>query len=168
GALKVTDHSNFDLQVRENKLLVFAGDGVSVVVGLEQKAVLSHSKIRDINVSGLSVERRRKHRSLVTSDRPGLVFDLETWKPICRLEGHTNSVFALSYFPNGKVLVSGGRDAHLKFWETEQYREIESIVAHMFAINYVSFRQDGRYFVSCSMDKSIKLWDGHSFKLLKV
>lgn len=165
---KITDHSIFDLQVYEDKLLVGTGGGVIVVMDIDEKSVLRHIKISDKNVRVFSVDRVKKHLAVGSSDHTVVVFDLETWKPIFRLDGHTNSVFALSYFPHGKVLVSGGRDAHLKFWETDQYREVETIVAHMFAINWVSFREDGRYFVTCSMDKSIKLWDGHSLQLLKV
>lgn len=84
------------------------------------------------------------------------------------MQGHLNSVFALAYSPDGKTIVSGGRDASLKFWDTEKFEIQQNIAAHMYAINYLSFREDGKYFVTCSMDKSIKVWDMEAFKLLKV
>lgn len=167
-SLKITDQTIFDLQVFGHLLLVGTGDGVIVVLDIEEKSILRHIKISDKSVRVLSIDQTRKHLAVGSSDHSVSVFDLRTWKPLIQLKGHSNSVFALSYSPDSRLLVSGGRDAHLKIWETEQYREIETIVAHMFAINYVSFREDGRYFVTCSMDKSIKLWDGRSLQLLKV
>lgn len=55
--------------------------------------------------------------------------------------------------------MSAGRDAHMKFWDSENYTLLENIVAHMYAINFLSFKDDGKYLVTCSMDKSIKVWD---------
>jgi len=77
-------------------------------------------------------------------------------------------VFALRYSPDEKILVSGARDAHLKFWSVDPYALSEDIVAHMYAINYLSFKEDGSMLVTCSMDKSIKVWDTEERKLLKV
>jgi WD40 repeat protein len=82
---------------------------------------------------------------------------------------HKNSVFALRYSPDGKYLLSGGRDAHLNIWDhKENYRLKESIIAHMYAIHSIDYREDGRFFATCSMDKTIKIWDAENFKLLKV
>jgi WD40 repeat protein len=88
--------------------------------------------------------------------------------PVANLNAHTNSVFALGYSPDEKTLVSGGRDAQLKFWNSCNYELDENIVAHMYAINYLTYRMDGMFLATCSMDKSIKIWDVDHRKLMKV
>jgi len=84
-------------------------------------------------------------------------------------KAHQNSVFSLCFSPDGRFLLSGSRDAHLKIWDVAQaYQAQQDIVAHLFAINHIVFSPDQRWFATCSMDKSIKVWDAASFRLLKV
>ncbi len=103
---------------------------------------------------------KKRQLALGLSDHSIKILDLaNNFQPLTNLNGHTNSVFALNYSPDEKVLVSAGRDAHMKFWDSENYTLLENIVAHMYAINFLSFKDDGKYLVTCSMDKSIKVWD---------
>jgi WD repeat-containing protein 61 len=74
------------------------------------------------------------------SDGCSRIFDLRTWQMIHAFEAHQHSVFALQYSPDGQQLVSGGRDAHLKIWETREYILQKDIAAHLFAINDLVFR----------------------------
>lgn len=85
------------------------------------------------------------------------------------LSGHTLSVFALSYHPAHHWLVSTGRDAHIRVWDTyEHYKEIMNVPAHMYASNHLVFHPSTKYFATGSMDKTIKIWDATTFALLKV
>jgi WD40 repeat protein len=97
------------------------------------------------------------------------IIDTDQLSLVHELKGHQNSVFTSPFHPSGKYIVSGGRDAQLKVWDTQaKYVLRESIPAHLYTINHIVFSKDGRYFVSASMDKSIKLWDAYNFRLLKV
>ena len=167
-SLKITSHSIFDIKVIDNLLLVGTGDGVLVVLDIDERSIVRHIKISDQSLRVLAVSPDKRQISVGASDNMVKVFDLENWKPLAKLQGHIKSVFALSYSPDGKILVSGGRDAQLKFWDPSNFEELRNIAAHMYAINYLSFREDGKYFVTCSMDKSMKIWDSEAFKLLKV
>ncbi|WP_347157890.1 WD40 repeat domain-containing protein [Pontibacter chitinilyticus] len=103
------------------------------------------------------------------SDNTVRVFDVASRTVKHTLEAHTNSVFTIAYSPDGKLLLTGGRDAHLWVWQVEDgYKERGYQIAHMYTINHITYSPDGRYFATCSMDKSIKLWDAETFKLLKV
>jgi WD40 repeat protein len=85
------------------------------------------------------------------------------------IAAHANSVFTVAYSPDGRYLLSGSRDAHLKVWDAAQnYEEVTSIIAHLFTINHITFSPNGQYFATCSMDKSVKVWDAKTFRLLKV
>jgi WD repeat-containing protein 61 len=167
-SLKITSAAIYDLKIIGNILLAGTGDGVVIVVDIEQQAVVKHIKVSEKSVRVLALHPKEQELAIGLSDHSIKILDWETFKPKANLEAHTNSVFALEYSPDGNVLISGGRDAHLKIWETSRYLQKENIVAHMFAINFLSFRKDGKYFATCSMDKSIKLWDGETFRLLKV
>ena len=167
--LKLGAAAIFDLKVFGDELFVATGDGVLFVVDLHARALKRHIKLSTKSIRVLAIANQKKQLALGFSDHSIQVLDLANdAAPIARLEGHTNSVFALSYSPDEEVLVSGARDACLKFWNTSDYLLEENVVAHLYAINYLSFREDGKYLVTCSMDKSLKIWDMSSRNLVKV
>lgn len=168
-SLKLTDQAIFDIKVIGDEILVGTGDGVLVLVDIESRAVKRHIKLSSKSIRVMDFARAKKHLALGLSDFTIKVLDVaQDYQPLTNLNGHQNSVFALGYTPDEQTLISGGRDAQLKFWDTRGYEQSENIIAHMFAINYLSFREDGKYLVTCSMDKSIKVWDVEERKLLKV
>lgn len=168
-SLKLTDQAIFDIKVAGNEIFVGTGDGVLVVVDSDERSVKKHIKLSSKSIRVMALAPTKRQLALGLSDHSIKILDLANdFQPVANLAGHTNSVFALSYSPDEQNLVSGARDAHLKFWESENYTHTENIVAHMYAINFLSFKEDGKYLVTCSMDKSIKVWDAVNHKLLKV
>ncbi len=168
-SLKLTDQAIFDIKVFGREILVGTGDGVLVSVDTEDRVVKKRIKLSSKSIRVMAIATEKKQLAVGLSDHSIKILDLaDDWQPIASLAGHTNSVFALSYSPDERSLVSGARDAQLKFWDSENYTLTENIVAHMYAINFLSFKDDGKYLATCSMDKSIKVWDAVDHKLLKV
>ena len=84
-------------------------------------------------------------------------------------KAHDNSVFCVCYSPDGKYLLSGGRDAHLKVWDVERdFELVSSQPAHWFTLNDIAYHPEGHLFATASRDKTIKIWAADTFKLLKV
>lgn len=167
--LKLTDQPIFDIKIFGNEIFVGTGDGVLVIVDINERSIKKHIKLSSKSVRVMSIASGKRQLAIGLSDHTVKILDMKSnFQPIANLLGHTNSVFALNYSPDEKFLVSAGRDAHMKFWESESYTLLENIVAHMYAINYLSFKEDGKYLVTCSMDKSIKVWNAKNHKLMKV
>src|SRR5690554_2375279 len=103
-SLKITDQSIFDLQVYQDKLLVGTAGGVIVVLDIEERSIVKHIKISNASVRIFSVDHKRRHLAVGSSDHSVVILNLDDWKPVSKLIGHTNSVFALSYSPDGTVL----------------------------------------------------------------
>jgi len=169
GSLKITEAAIFDIQSFQNKIIIGSGDGVITIVDYYKKLILKQIKASEKSARTIAVNHHEGEFAVGFSDNHIRIYDIETLSMKYEIRAHKSSVFTLKYFPEGHVLLSGSRDAHLKFWNgKEQYKLEESIVAHMYAINNVYFSPEGNYFVSCSMDKSIKVWDAKQLKLLKV
>ena len=79
---------------------------------------------------------------------------------------HQFSANVATYSPDGTLLLSGGRDAHLNIWDAKSYTLIKSIPAHNFAIYDIVFSPDAKLFATASRDKTIKIWDAETFELL--
>jgi WD40 repeat protein len=76
--------------------------------------------------------------------------------------GHTASVAALAFSPDGHVLASGSADNSVILWDTSnpaQPRQLAQLRAHTGAVGAVAFSPDGRVLASGSADNSVFLWD---------
>lgn len=168
-SIKITDKAIFDIKAYGNQLFVGSGDGVLIVLNIDERAVVKHIKLSEKSIRVMAVADIKMHLAIGLSDHSIKILDLANdFGPLANLKGHGNSVFGLVYSPDENSLVSGSRDAQLKFWSTDHYHLSQNIIAHLYAINSLYFRKDGRFLVSCSMDKSIKIWDPCTKKLLKV
>lgn len=165
-SLKISDKAIFAITYFGDNILIGDAAGTLFVVDpeiqfIKRKLQISESSIRSIAVLNETI-------AIGTSDNTIYLLD-KNYQIFNTLSSHSNSVFVVKFSPDGKFLLSAGRDAHLKVWNVEKNFELQKdIVAHMFTINDIAYSPDGNYFVTCSMDKSVKVWDAYSFKLLKV
>jgi WD40 repeat protein len=165
-SIELGQHQIFALKIIEDRIWAALGSGEIVILSLNLE-ILHRAKYADARAR--SIDFYNSEAAIGFSDNVVRIIDTKTFESLRELKGHKNSVFTTKFHPSGKYLLTGGRDAQLKIWDTNaSYLLRESIEAHLYSINDVNFRADGRYFVSGSMDKSIKLWDAHNFKLKKV
>lgn len=168
ASVALTTSSIFDIQCDDASIWVACGDGMVIHLDWDLN-VLAKKSWSDKSARTIAINPNGKEIAVGYSDNTIRILNPKDLSVIQEIEAHKVSVFTLQYHPQLPLLVSGSRDARIKFWDIHNnYQLVEEIPAHMYAINHIHFRADGQYFVSCSMDKSIKVWDAHSFKLLKV
>ncbi len=161
----------FDIAYSELHQLIYValGDGGLAIISAETFTLNKIIKLADKSTRSLALNESTQELAIGFSDHLIRILDLTTLAIKLEISGHTNSVFTVTYSPDGQYLLSGGRDAHLKVWRvSEDYALHTSIVAHMYAINHITYNSGGQFLATGSMDKSIKVWDAHTFKLLKV
>ncbi|MEJ8802890.1 WD40 repeat domain-containing protein [Pontibacter sp. H249] len=159
----------FDIAYSLEKVYVALGNGAVCVLNSHTFELETIIRKSDQSARCLSYNKFTGELAVGYSDNVVRVFDATSMAVKYELKSHANSVFTVAYTSDGKLLLTGSRDAHLRVWEAEnQYKERGYLIAHMYAINHIAFSPDGRYFATCSMDKSIKIWDAETFKLLKV
>ena len=74
-------------------------------------------------------------------------------------QAHENSVFSDCYHPNLPLLLSGGRDAHLKAWRLDDdFTNTYSQPAHWFTVNAIAFHPEAKWLATASRDKTIKIF----------
>jgi len=97
------------------------------------------------------------------------IYDTSDFTEIQSFTAHTPSVFALVYNMAGDKLISGGRDAQIRIWDTTiSYIELQKIPAHLFTVNDLIMIPEYNLMASASRDKTAKIWDAENFDLLKV
>jgi WD40 repeat protein len=169
GSLKIGTSAIFDISFENDKLFVATGEGSLFVVGLDPLKILQKIQLSEKSLRCVRIIPERNEIAIGSSDNFIRILELKTLKLKKEIDAHTNSVFALNYNNRTNSLLSGSRDAHLKFWNAGQnYEQEEKIVAHMYAINDIKYRSDGRLFATGSMDKTIKIWNASDNRLLKV
>lgn len=84
--------------------------------------------------------------------------------------GHTQTAFSLAWDAAGQRLLSGGRDAMLRVWQTEadNWQKTAELPAHLYTINAIAPAPAGNLLLTASRDKTLKIWQLDELKLLKV
>ena len=151
------------MKVIDDKLLMGDSTGKLYQIDFKAHRILSEVQLTNERIRAIECHPGRNDIAVATSDNSIYILDKDL-SVVQRIEGHTNSVFSVRYNPEGTQLLSVGRDANIRIWESDEaYAPITSIVGHMYTINNLEFSPDGKHFVTCSMDKSIKVWDAKTF-----
>jgi WD40 repeat protein len=123
---------------------------------------LSHEKVRSIDFNYATSEI-----AVALGDCNILVFDLEILDYKKDFIAHQLAANVVRYSPDGKFLLTGGRDAHLNIWKVGNYELVKSIPAHNWAIYDIVFNPDETLFATASRDKTIKIWDATTYQLIR-
>ncbi|OWP63881.1 hypothetical protein CDA63_06620 [Hymenobacter amundsenii] len=161
----------FDIQysAARQRLYVALADGTLAVLRTTDFKLETLRRISDKSLRCLALHETRGELAVGGSDWKTRILDLDSLEVKHTIEGATNSVFTCAYSPDGRHLLTAGRDAHLRTWDVAAaYAPLRTVVAHMFTINHLVFSPDARLLATCSMDKSIKLWDAATGQLLRV
>ncbi|KAF6210878.1 hypothetical protein GE061_013989 [Apolygus lucorum] len=96
-----------------------------------------------------------------------ILFDLETGKPVTRLESSQDiigneigrHIYKTVSHPLLPVTVTAHEDRHIRFFDNNTGKMIHSMVAHLDAVTSLSVDPHGLYLLSGSHDCSIRLWN---------
>ncbi len=95
------------------------------------------------------------------------VYELQTGNLVRVIKAHEDSINALAFSPDGKIIASGSVDKNIKLWDTETGTELRTLTGHVNKITSLAFRLDGKVLASGSDDKTIKVWETESGKELR-
>jgi WD40 repeat protein len=75
------------------------------------------------------------------------------------LRGHTKSIRALAFSPDGTTLASGSEDQSVILWDARSGARLQTLAGHTNVVCGVVFAPDGRALYSCGDDGLLLAWD---------
>ena len=102
---------------------------------------------------------RSANRLAVAAANSIYIYDASIYKELMVLAGHTDSVLAVVFSPNGEQIVSGGLDKTVRLWDTETGKLRRTREEHTVPVNTVAFSANGKKFWSASHENdTIRSW----------
>lgn len=133
----------------------FSPDGIHLVGGSD----IGKLKLYEVLPSGEEIsvclghwldeadDEETEQRGFFVDDHGGFQKPMEFW------------IGAIIFSQDGKQIITGGRDAMLKYWDVPDMKEIRTVKGHTEWIRCLILSPDGKMLVSASEDHTIKMWN---------
>ncbi len=86
------------------------------------------------------------------------LWDVKAGRSLATLQGYSRVICAVSFSPDGRLLVQGDDQGMLRVWDVEHRTCLQVFQAHAGRIWSVTFSPDGKTFVTGGDDETLKLW----------
>ena len=94
-------------------------------------------------------------------------FEKSRLKLVGSLQGHSDSVYSVSFSPDGTKVASGSY-REVKLWDVTSGECLQTLEGHSDLVRSVSFSPDGTKVASVSWDDTIKIWVDPRHREMKV
>ncbi len=84
------------------------------------------------------------------------------------LHGHADFVWDIAFSPDGRLLVSGGRDGTLRLWNVQDGQPIHVLEGHTHDVYGLAISADNQLLISTGEDQTVRLWHLQSGRNLKT
>jgi WD40 repeat protein len=169
--IKILQHHTapvFDIKysLLTHSFYTVAADGNFAICSLDTLSLFKIKKLCEEKVRSIDLNYLTSEIAVASGDCNIRIFDLVTLEEKIVFVAHQLSANTVRYSPDGKIMLTGGRDAHLTIWDAQTYVSIQNIPAHNYAIYDIAYSPDANMFATASRDKTVKIWDAATFDLL--
>jgi WD40 repeat protein len=90
------------------------------------------------------------------------LWDGLTGDSVLDLTGHTGSVNACAFSPDGRRVVTGSNDETVRLWSAETAEQLRVLEGHTYGIEGCAYTPDGGRVISGELVRKLKVWDAES------
>lgn len=128
---------------------------VEPTTGASQQPMVTHLRLSPDSSLALSAGGA----PLTIATTIARVWEAKTGRLVSELKGHTSTIAALEFAPDGKRAVTGSWDKTVRIWDTATGALLKTLTGHEDAVTAVAFSHDGAWVISAGLDLTVRSWD---------
>jgi WD40 repeat protein len=155
----------FDFSPDGNHLAVAYDQGITRLWDLQNRALLLTID-NGPNLQTLDVEFSPDGKTFVTANGYGAiddgiarVYDADNGNELFSLKGHTASLWAATFSPDGELIATGSSDSTAKIWNATSGELITTLNGHTNEVQDLVFSPDSKVLATAGEDGKIIIWD---------